>query len=197
LARNGHLLETGMSKKGVLAAIAVILLLGLVGAGILGWMYISRDRAAVASYRLVMPEGANMSELAEGEAALLKSEGVLRPVIGELDLLTRWKLGSEEEALARLRSKLTVKGSSANERVMVIYRDRSQERALEILGRSTAALRGPAMTPRREGSCPGCVRIHRRRRRGLRLRAHQRISIISSLGNRTFGRAAYLSPSPR
>ena len=62
---------------------------------------------------------------------MMKSEEVLKPVISNLDLVSRWKLDSDLEALARLRSKLTVKQDG--NRVRVIYRDRSQDRALEIL----------------------------------------------------------------
>ena len=131
LVRVGHLLEIGMSRKGVLTAIVVCLLLALVGGGILGWMWISRDRAAVATYRVQSLPGESMVAIIAKETEMMKSEEVLKPVISNLDLVSRWKLDSDLEALARLRSKLTVKQDG--NRVRVIYRDRSQDRALEIL----------------------------------------------------------------
>ena len=64
---------------------------------------------------------------------MMKSDEVLKPVVAKLDLVARWKLASEEDALARIRSKLIVEYYVQGDRVRVMYRDRSQERALEVL----------------------------------------------------------------
>jgi hypothetical protein len=146
LARNSHLVEGRMSRN-LIGAIVVCLLLCFAGAAILGWMWISRDRAAVASYRVILPEGARMEALVEKEAELMRSDAVLKPIIAELDLVTRWKLDKEEDALTRLRAKIKVKPGSVEDRVKVVYRDRSQKRALEILrsiNRQFAVLRHEA-----------------------------------------------------
>ena len=44
-------------SRPVVVVIAVILLLGLVGGGILGWMFMSRDRVGVLNYQVQVEEG--------------------------------------------------------------------------------------------------------------------------------------------
>jgi hypothetical protein len=122
-----------MSKKGVISIIVVCLLLASTGAGVLGWMYFTRDRVAVATYKVQVPTGAKMTDFISQEDELMKSDAVLKPVVAKLDLVARWKLASEEEALERIRSKLIVEYYVQGDRVRVMYRDRSQDRALEIL----------------------------------------------------------------
>ena len=119
--------------KPVLAVIAVLLLLGLAGGGILGWMWMTRDRVAVATYRLKLEEGASMSQIIEQERELMQSEKVLKQVIEKLDLVKRWKFDSEEEAITHMQTKLKVRDDPGTDRVRVIYRDRNQDRALEVL----------------------------------------------------------------
>lgn len=120
-------------SRAVLIVIAVLLLLGLAGGGVMGWMYMSRDRVAVATYRVQLPKDISMNQLISKEKEMMKSDEVLIPVVKTLDLVERWKLESEDEALARLRAKLLVREDVVNDRVRVIYRDRNQDRALEIL----------------------------------------------------------------
>ncbi len=120
-------------SRPVIIVIALLLLLGLAGGGILGWKYMTRDRVAVATYRIKLPEDMSMNQLITKEKEMMKSDEVLRPVLKTLDLVERWKLESEDEALARLRTKLKVQEDVVNDRVRVIYRDRNQDRALEIL----------------------------------------------------------------
>mgnify|MGYP001456563564 CR=1 FL=1 len=120
-------------SRPVLAVIAVILLLGLGGGATLGWMYLTRDRVALLTYRLELPEEINMREVVAHEKKRLHSEEVLKPVIESLDLVARWGMDSEGEALEYMRSKLIVKEDRVASQIRVIYRDRKQQRALEIL----------------------------------------------------------------
>ena len=50
-----------------------------------------------------------------------------------LDLVARWGMDSEGEALEYMRSKLIVKEDRVASQIRVIYRDRKQDRALEVL----------------------------------------------------------------
>ena len=120
-------------SRPVVVVIAVILLLGLVGGGILGWMFMSRDRVGVLNYQVQVEEGANMREVLAKEEEFLQSDQVLKQVIKNLSLIKRWRMDSEEEALSHMRTKLIVKEDRMGARVRVIYRDRKQNRALEIL----------------------------------------------------------------
>ena len=120
-------------SRPVLAVIAVILLLVLGGGATLGWMYLTRDRVALLTYRLELPEEINMREVVAHEKKRLHSEEVLKPVIESLDLVARWGMDSEGEALEHMRSKLIVKEDRVASQIRVIYRDRKQDRALEVL----------------------------------------------------------------
>ncbi|MEC8942790.1 MAG: hypothetical protein VYC95_08660, partial [Verrucomicrobiota bacterium] len=60
-------------SRPVVVVIAVILLLGLVGGGILGWMFMSRDRVGVLNYQVQVEEGANMREVLAKEEEFLQS----------------------------------------------------------------------------------------------------------------------------
>ena len=120
-------------SRPVVNVIAVILLLGLAGGGILGWMALTRDRVAILSYRVQLAEGASMREVIEKEEKLIKSNQVLKQVIGNLGLIEQWRMDSEEEALAHMRRKLILKEDRLAAEVRVLYRDRKQARALEIL----------------------------------------------------------------
>ena len=55
------------------------------------------------------------------------------PVIEALNLVERWGMDSEGEALAHMRTKLVVSEDRVRSGVRVIYRDRKQDRALEVL----------------------------------------------------------------
>ena len=121
-------------SRPVVIVIAVILLLGLVGGGILGWMVLTRDRVGVLSYRVQVAEGVSMREVIEKEEKLMKSDQVLKQVIKNLDLIKQWRMDSEEEALAHMRSKLILREDrEAWDGVRVLYRDRKQDRALKVL----------------------------------------------------------------
>ena len=120
-------------SRSVAVVIAVIFLLGLVGGGILGWMFMNRDRVGVLNYRVQVGEEANMGEVIAKEEEFLQSDQVLKQVIKNLSLIKRWRMDSEEEALAHMRAKLIVKEDRMGALVRVIYRDRKQDRALEIL----------------------------------------------------------------
>jgi uncharacterized protein involved in exopolysaccharide biosynthesis len=122
-----------MSKKGVISIIVVCLLLAIAGASVLGWMYLTKDQVAVTTYKVQVPPGARMTDFISKEDEMMKSDAVLKPVVAKLDLVARWKLASEEEALARIRSKLIVEYYVQGDRVRVMYRDRGQDRALEVL----------------------------------------------------------------
>lgn len=122
-----------MARNGLLGVLAVCLVLGLAGAGALGWIYFTRDRGvAVLNFAVEPGESFRMSEVIEKERKLVASDEVLKPVVEKLGLVDRWKMKSEEEALARLRSKVVLK--RGENRVVIVYRDRSQDRAMEIMG---------------------------------------------------------------
>ena len=150
-----------MARNGVLGVLAVCLALGLLGAGALGWIYFSRDRGvAVLNFAVEPGETFGMSEVVKKERELLMTDEVLKPVVSKLDLVQRWEMKSEEEALARLREKVTVKRDG--NRVVFVYRDRSQERAMDIMG----ALRIEYLTRRQveveAGNLPPLSRDQRR-----------------------------------
>ena len=121
-----------MSRR-VVIVIGVVLLLGLAGAGILGWMWFTRDRVALLTYRIQLVEGASMREVITREEELMESNQILEQVISNLNLVEGWRMDSREEALAHMREKIIVTEDRIGSRVRVIYRDRKQQRALEIL----------------------------------------------------------------
>ena len=121
-----------MSRR-VVIVIGVVLLLGLAGAGILGWMWFTRDRVALLTYRIQLVEGASMREVITREEELMESNQILEQVISNLNLVEGWRIDSREEALAHMREKIIVTEDRIGSRVRVIYRDRKQQRALEIL----------------------------------------------------------------
>ena len=121
-----------MSRR-VVIVIGVVLLLGLAGAGTLGWMWFTRDRVALLTYRIQLAEGASMREVITREEELMESNQILEQVISNLNLVEGWRMDSREEALAHMREKIIVTEDRIGSRVRVIYRDRKQQRALEIL----------------------------------------------------------------
>ena len=120
-------------SRPVLSVIAVILILGLGGGAVLGWLYWTRDRVALLTYRVQLPEEISMREVVANEKKLLHSDEVLKPVIESLNLVEGWGMDSENEALEHMRAKLIVREDRGSSQVRVIYRDRKQERALDIL----------------------------------------------------------------
>lgn len=121
-----------MSRR-VVIVIAVVLLFGLAVAGIVGWMWFTRDRVALLTYRIQLVEGVSMREVITREEKLMESEQVLEQVITNLNLVEEWRMDSRKEALAHMREKIIVSEDRIGGRVRVIYRDRKQQRALEIL----------------------------------------------------------------
>ncbi|MBL48510.1 MAG: hypothetical protein CMP28_06120 [Roseibacillus sp.] len=120
-------------SRPALVVIAIILLLGLAGGAVIGWLYVTRDRVSLLTYRVQVSEETNMREVVAKEEKLLKSDEVLMPVIEALNLVERWGMDSEGEALAHMRTKLVVSEDRVRSGVRVIYRDRKQDRALEVL----------------------------------------------------------------
>lgn len=122
-----------MSRRTVLFALVVTLLLGVAGASYLGWRYFTRDRPAVGTYRLNLPEDATMKEVAATERAIMGADEILKEVIEELDLVAHWGFDSEAETLAHMREKLIVRPGRESDQLMVIYRDRNAQLSREIL----------------------------------------------------------------
>ena len=121
-----------MSRR-VVIVIALVLLLGLSGAGILGWMWFTRDRVALLTYRIQLVEGSSMREVITREEKLMESDQILEQVITNLNLVEEWRMNSREEALVHMREKIIVTEDRIGGGVRVIYRDRKQQRAFEIL----------------------------------------------------------------
>ena len=121
-----------MSRR-VIIAIVVVFALGLSGGGILGWMFLTRDRVALLSYRVGNVEGMSMQAVVTTEERLLESQAVLAEVIANLNLVQEWRMDSEEEAIAHMREKLIVREERIGSRIRVLYRDRKQERAFAVL----------------------------------------------------------------
>jgi uncharacterized protein involved in exopolysaccharide biosynthesis len=128
-----------MSRRGVHGILAVILLLGVVGAGAIAVKWFTRDRVAVASYRVDGPPSLDSAKLIEVEREAMTSDAVLKPVIADLDLVSRGGLDGEDEALAHGREKLKMFEGIEPGQVRLLYRDRRQERALEVLRAITAS----------------------------------------------------------
>ncbi|NNM31184.1 MAG: hypothetical protein HKO57_16840, partial [Akkermansiaceae bacterium] len=92
--------------------------------------------------------GINFSEAIKAERELMVSPSILKPIITDLDLVNRWGMETEDEALDHMREKLKMFPGSAPGRVRVIYRDRNQDRAMEIL---QAINKSYVETKRRQG----------------------------------------------
>ena len=121
-------------SRPVVTVIAVILLVGLVGSGVLGlWLVVTKDRVGILSYRVQLGEDVSLRGIVEKEEELIKSDRVLKQVIANLGLIDEWGMDSEEEALVHMRSKLILKEDRLSAGVRVLYRDRKQDRALRIL----------------------------------------------------------------
>ncbi len=126
------MLEVPMSRP-VIFVIAVVFILGLSGGGVLGWMFLSKDRVALLSYKVGKVEGMSMQAVVLREEKLLESEAILKKVIANLNLVDEWRMNSEEEAIAHMRKKLIVKEERIGSRIRVLYRDRKQDTAFAIL----------------------------------------------------------------
>lgn len=120
-------------SRPVIVVIAVVFILGLSGGGFLGWMFLSKDRVALLSYKVGKVEGMSMQAVVLREEKLLESEAILKKVIANLNLVGEWRMNSEEEAIAHMRRKLIVKEERIGSRIRVLYRDRKQDRAFAIL----------------------------------------------------------------
>ncbi len=126
------MLEVTMSRP-VIAVIILVIFLGLAGGGILGWMFLNKDRVALLSYQVEKVDGLSMQGVVATEEKLLESEAILKKVIANLNLVDEWRMNSEAEAMAHLRKKLIVKEERIGSRIRVLYRDKKQERAFAIL----------------------------------------------------------------
>ena len=126
------MLEVPMFRP-VIFVIAVVFILGLSGGGVLGWMFLSKDRVALLSYKVGKVEGMSMQAVVLREEKLLESEAILKKVIANLNLVDEWRMNSEEEAIAHMRKKLIVKEERIGSRIRVLYRDKKQDRAFAIL----------------------------------------------------------------
>ena len=120
-------------SKPVVATIVVVFVLGLSGGCVVGWLFFTKDRVALLSYRVGKVEGMSMEAVVVGEENLLESEAVLEKVIANLDLVDEWGMDSKQEAIAHMQEKLIVKEERIGSRIRVLYRDRKQERAYAIL----------------------------------------------------------------
>ena len=109
------------------------LALGAGAAGYVGYRLYMRNHPAVGVYRMEFPEGVDFKEGVAEIEKVLESDYAVREVVQSLDLVSRFKLDSEEEAIERVREKLLVRPAKSPGRVTVMYLDRSNELALEIL----------------------------------------------------------------
>ena len=119
-------------SRNVAIVIGVVLLLGLAGAATLGWMWFTRDRVALLTYRIQPVEGVSMQKVIEQEEKLMKSDEVLEDVIAKLNLVEEWRMNSKEEAMVHMREKIIVREDRIGGWVRVLFRDRKQKRAFEI-----------------------------------------------------------------
>ena len=126
------MLEVPMSRP-VIAVIILVIVLGLAGGGILGWMFLNKDRVALLSYQVEKVDGLSMHKVVLIEEKLLESDAILKKVIANLNLVDEWRMNSEAQAMAHLRKKLIVKEERIGSRIRVLYRDKKQERAFAIL----------------------------------------------------------------
>ncbi|MDA0766694.1 MAG: hypothetical protein O3A87_06225 [Verrucomicrobia bacterium] len=122
-----------MSRRTILIAIAIVMLIGLGGVGYIGWRWQTRHDGAAGNYRISLPEGVTMRQVVESERTLLVSDELLKGVIADLGLVEHWGMESEEEALAHMRKKLIVKPGKEEDRMMVLYLDRNKALAGEVL----------------------------------------------------------------
>jgi hypothetical protein len=127
------LLKEGMSKRVIIIALLICVILGIGGGGYVAWRWFTRDQPAVGVYKMEFPDGMDFAEGVAKVGEVMESDPVIRPVVQELDLVGRFKLQNEEEAIARVREKLSLKSLGAGGRVRVMYRDRNFKQALEIL----------------------------------------------------------------
>jgi len=79
------------------------------------------------------PVGMDFAEGVAKVEEVMESDQVIRPVVQELELVGRFKVQSEDEAVALVREKLSLKAMDEAGRVRVMYRDRNYKQALEIL----------------------------------------------------------------
>ena len=126
--------KQGMSKRTlVIIALLVCVVLGIGAGGYVGWRWFTRDHPAVGVYRMEFPEGMAFDEGVAKVGEVMESEQVMRAVVRDLDLVNRFGLKTEDDAVARVREKLTLRALGDSLRVRVMYRDRDQNQSLEIL----------------------------------------------------------------
>ena len=127
------MLKEGMSKRVIIIALLICVILGLGGGSYVAWRWFTRDQPAVGVYKMEFPDGMDFVEGVAKVEEVMESDPVIRPVVQELDLVGRFKLQNEDEAIALVREKLSLRPLHDGKRVRVMYRDRNFKQALEIL----------------------------------------------------------------
>lgn len=122
-----------MSKRVIIIALLICVVLGIGGGSYVAWRWFTRDQPAMGIYRMEFPEGMAFDEGVEKVGEVMESEQVMKRVVQDLDLVSRFKVKTEDEAVERVREKLSLKGLGDADRVRVMYRDRNPRQALEIL----------------------------------------------------------------
>ena len=122
-----------MSRRTVWLVVIVIMVLGGSVASYMGYKWYTNERVATGTYRLQLPDGITMDQVADTERAMMAADDVLSKVIDELALTDHWGFESDAETIAYMRDKLVVRPGNEPDPLKVQYRDRSWKLAQEIL----------------------------------------------------------------
>ncbi len=132
LAGGSGLVKGTMSKRGIIIGV-VICLVVVAPVGAFGYLWFTKNHPAVGVYTMEFPKGTSFKEGLAQMELVMESDKAVRQVVQELDLVARYKLASEDEAVARVRERLRMNKGEVAGRVRIIYLDRKQEFAQEIL----------------------------------------------------------------
>jgi hypothetical protein len=122
-----------MSRRTILIIVWVIMLVGVTVVSYGGYRYFTKRKPAVGTYRLSIPEGVEMKDVLKSEEALMENDELLKGVINDLDLTSHWGHDSEEESLRHMRENLILQGGGEKNKLRVVYLDRNQQMAFNIL----------------------------------------------------------------
>ena len=122
-----------MSKRTIVVGLVICMILGGAAAGYLGYRLYMRNHPAVGVYTMEFPPGTKFWDGVKEMEKVMESDLAVGRVVQDLDLVTRFKVSTEEEAAALIRERLLVQQGKVPGQVHVVYLDRKYELAIEVL----------------------------------------------------------------
>lgn len=133
MAEWAGLIKGAMSKRTIVIGLVICLVLGGAAAGYLGYRLYMKNHPAVGMYTMEFPAGTRFKDGIKEIEKVMESDLAMERVVADLDLMNRFKVASDDEAKALVRERLLLQQGKGPGQVHVIYLDRKNEVAMEIL----------------------------------------------------------------